>query len=250
MAVHFLGPSTRTEFLAANRRVYRFTTLDTFFQTVGKGRFSFVSPTLWKDPYEKYFIEREYSMGGRTMAMPIKDKVFASCFSGTSSSEAFWSVYAPNADGVRLTIDMEVLLSGFLEKIKGAEVFIGPVTYFATADLPKLGIDFPQLVSSMKSGKDLLQQVGLMYRKRKAFAYENEVRVMVVPHKVKAGTRAVELPFDLRGLVSEVTFDPRMGDSLFRFLKKHMMAEYGLRPAKAALYRELKLGPIALDRNY
>jgi hypothetical protein len=38
-----------------------------------------------------------------------------------------------------------------------------------------------------------------------------------------------------------------MGDSLFRFLKKHMMAEYGLRPAKAALYRELKLGPIDLD---
>jgi hypothetical protein len=80
MAVHFLGPSTRTEFLAANRRVYRFTTLDTFFQTVGKGRFSFVSPTLWKDPYEKYFIEREYSMGGRTMAMPIKDKALRAVF--------------------------------------------------------------------------------------------------------------------------------------------------------------------------
>jgi hypothetical protein len=38
-----------------------------------------------------------------------------------------------------------------------------------------------------------------------------------------------------------------MGDSLFRFLKKHMMAEYGFRPAKAALYRELKFGPVDLD---
>ena len=45
--------------------------------------------------------------------LSIKNNLFASCFSKTSNSEAYWSVYTPNSDGVRIEFSTETFMDNF-----------------------------------------------------------------------------------------------------------------------------------------
>jgi hypothetical protein len=239
MALHFIGEFDRDEFLNRYKRIYRFMTFNHFLKTLESGKYSFVSPTLWNDPYEKYFLEREYTIDQVVHELPIKNNIFASCFSGTSNSEAFWNVYAPNSDGVRIEFNTEILIDHFLSKINNADVFIGPMKYLPTSKFSKDGVDASKLKKSIVQGGGTLAQVELMFRKRHAFLYENEVRVLLLPTRVKKGAIDIGYPFDVSTIATNVTFDPRLGANHFNFIKRMLMSEYGIRASRAILYREV-----------
>jgi hypothetical protein len=211
--------------------------------------YPFVSPLEWRDPYEKYFLELKYVVNKSTFSLPIKEKIFASCFSGTSNSEAYWNVYAPNSDGVRIGFEAEPFLLEFLGKIKNADVFIGPINYYNTNDFSKKGIDISRLSKSIRELEDLEFQVELMFRKRIAFIYENEIRVVILPNKNRKGSIEINHSIDLGKLAFDITFDPRMGVYQFNFLKENLLQKYGIRVSKASLYKTINVSPWTLASN-
>jgi hypothetical protein len=246
MALHFIGEFDRDEFLNRYKRIYRFMTVNYFLKTLETGKYSFLSPLLWNDPYEKYFLEREYTIDQVVHELPIKNNIFASCFSGTSNSEAFWNVYAPNSDGVRIEFDSQKIIDVFLLNIRNADVFIGPMKYLPTSKFSKDGVDASRLKKSIVQDGGPEAQVELMFRKRHAFLYENEVRVLILPKRVKKGANDIGYPLDVSTIATNVTFDPRFGSYHFDFIKKMLMSEYGIRASRAALYRKATSEPYTL----
>jgi hypothetical protein len=107
-------------------------------------------------------------------------------------------------------------------------------------------LDHHQLANSISTGKNLDKQGRLMFRKRKVFMYEDEVRVQLIKEKVKEGKRSIEYPMDLALVAPDITFDPWFDDEHFKFLKRHLLAEFGIRPAKATLHRESSSHPLLL----
>jgi hypothetical protein len=240
MALHFIGEFDRAEFLHQYKRIYRFMPINHFLNILETRTYSFRSPLLWNDPYEKYFLCRTYTIDDVEIELPIKNKLFASCFSKTSNSEAFWNVYAPNSDGVRIEFNTEKLIDHFLSKINHADVFVGPMKYLHTRTFPKEGIDTTRLKDSIRKDGSANAQVELMLRKRSAFLYEDEVRVMILPKKVKKDANEIQYPIEFGSVASKVTFDPRFGVNHFNFIKRMLMKEYDIRPSRATLYREVK----------
>ena len=140
MAIYFLN-TTRESFLSEYKRVHRFTTVDRFIEGLTTKQMAFSSPSNWSDPFEKFYLERDFIIHGERFQLPVRDKIFAVCLSGTTDSEAYWKVYAPKEDGIRLTFDTEKLVTHFLEKISDADVYIGKVNYQPTREFYKITVD-------------------------------------------------------------------------------------------------------------
>jgi len=245
MSLHFIN-CTRETFLNEYKRLYRFTTLDRFFEMQKSGRYPFVSPLKWNDPYEKYFLERDYEVGNKRYALPIKDKIYSSCLSATSNSEAYWNVYAPNSDGIRLGFESSVFLTELLDKIEDADVYVGPIQYFHTLDFTKKGIDTSRLSACVTSQQDIPYQIELMYRKRSAFLYEDEIRIMILPKKELKKNDEIDFPFEITKHAMDITLDPRIGKNHFQFIKDNLQRDHQIRISRAALYKEITPGPFKL----
>lgn len=247
MAVHFIN-ITRDAFLKDYKRVYRFTSLDRFIETLQTGKFVFINPTKWSDPFEKFFIEREFIINEKKFKLPIKDKVFAVCVSGTISSEAYWKVYAPKEDGIRLTFDTEKMLSLFLEKIADADVYIGKVSYQITREFHKISFDKKSLIDEISGGSIGEQQIKLLLKKRKSFLYEDEIRIMVIPKKNNE-TGLFRTHTNITDYTNDYTLDPRLGKNHVKLLKSYFQNEFGFKVSHSRLYSDLVRDPIRLTEK-
>lgn len=238
MAIHFIN-CTEDSFKNEFPRLYRFSTLDRFFEQLDSKKISFVSPLKWNDPYEKYFLERDYRINNKQYNLAFKENVFALCFSSISNSEAYWNMYAPKCDGVRIEVSSEKFLTDFLCKIKGADVYVGPVKYYSTNDFYKKDIDTKKLALSLNNHEEIIHQIELLYRKRNAFQYEKEIRIIIIPKSNNRRIEIVEHPYQFEQNNSKITLDPRTGNNLFKFIKANLLRNNGLRISKAKLYNQI-----------
>jgi len=245
MAIHFVNLS-REAFLKEYKRVYRFTTLDRFIEVLKTKKFAFVNPIKWADPFEKFFLERDFLINNLKFKLPIKDKVFAVCVSGTISSEAYWKVYAPKEDGIRLTFDTEKLLTNFLDKISDADVYIGKVSYQITREFHKISFDKKGLIDEIRTSKIGDQQIKLLLKKRKSFLYENEVRIMIIPHKKNKETTVFHSDTDITTYTNDYTLDPRLGRNHVKVLREYFQEKFDFKVSHSRLYSELNRDPINL----
>lgn len=249
MAIHFIN-LTRETFLKDYKRVYRFTTLDRFIEVLKTQKFAFVNPTKWADPFEKFFLERDFIVDNATYKLPIKDKVFAVCVSGTISSEAYWKVYAQKEDGIRLTFDTEKLLENFLDKISDADVYIGKVSYQITREFHKISFDKKGLIDEIKNSKIGDKQIKLLLKKRKSFLYEDEVRIMVIPHKKdKKETSVFHSQTDITKYTDDYTLAPRLGRNHVKVLREYFQRDFGFKVSHSRLYSDLNREPINLTET-
>jgi len=245
MAIHFVN-LTRETFLKDYKRVYRFTTLDRFIEVLKTEKFAFVNPTKWADPFEKFFLERDFLINNEKFKLPIKDKLFALCVSGTNSSEAYWKVYAPKEDGIRLTFDTEKFLTNFLEKITDADVYIGKVNYQITREFYKISFDKNGLIDEILNNKIGDQQIKLLLKKRNSFLYEDEVRIMVIPHKKNKERSVFHTPTDIINYTDDYTLDPRLGKNHVKVLREYFQRDFGFKVSHSRLYSDLGKEPINL----
>ncbi|HOG19093.1 MAG TPA: DUF2971 domain-containing protein [Salinivirgaceae bacterium] len=245
MAINFVN-TTRESFLEEHKRVYRFMTLDRFVEILKTKKIALVNPSEWEDPFEKYFLDREYIIDNERFNLPIKDKVFAMCVSGTINSEAFWKVYAPKGNGIRLTFNTEKLLTNFLDNIYNADVYIGNVCYQFTKKFYDLPFDKKVLIDEIKNDKIGRQQIELLLKKRTSFLYEDEVRIMVIPQKNSKDTSIFLTPTEIASYTEECNLDPRLGKYHAEVLKEYFKENFGFKVSHSRLFSNIKRGPINL----
>jgi hypothetical protein len=244
MPVEFINIS-RKKFLADHPRLYRFTTIECVLDQLKTNELTFINPNRWSDPFEKFFLEREYLIGTRKVHLPIRNKAFCLCLSGTLSSEAYWRVYAPRENGMRLTINTEKILNQ-LDSLEHCNVHIGEVDYQITKEFHQIKLDKPALISEIDQNNVGSQQLKLLLKKRKSFLYENEVRIIVVPKKVK-NTIFLKAPIELKSITSEFLLDPRMEKNNVKMIKEYFLEKFAIKVWHSSLYKDIPRGRISLS---
>ena len=242
--VNFIGLK-RDTFLKQYKSLYRFITVERLIEQLESKTFAFLNPTIWEDPYEKYFIEKKYIIRGKPMYLPMRDRVFCVCVSGTTSSEAFWKVYAPKENGVRLSYRTEDFLE-VLDTITDCEIHIGKVKYLITKVFSNPPIDKKSLLEEIDNNNINGQQLKLLLRKRTSFRYENEVRIVCVPKVLSTDKKVLKIPMDIKIFTKTYLFDPRMGKYHFSLIKESLLEKYGIAASHSHLYKLPLLKPIVL----
>lgn len=245
MPIHYIN-ITEEELLKEYKRIHHHTTIDFFTSILNMNKLTFVSPASWNDPYEKFFYERDYILMGKKIQLPVRNRLFALCVTGTSSSEAFWKVYSPLEDGIRLTFKTEDFINVFLDKINNVEIYIGKVNYKSTKEFFKLDANKHELISELNESSIGKSQIDLMIQKRKAFEYENELRIMIIP-KEKKTSKKLSIRADIRDFTENYSLDPRIGKNQSKLFKEFFKNQFQIKLSQATLYDEIKRGPIILD---
>ncbi len=193
--------------------VFKYMPLDRFIHTVDKGELVFVSPETWYDPFEQLYYGIDCSSKGYNT-----EEIACMCVSEKSSTneDASWRVYADSSNKtVRISIKRDVLfdlLNTYAARI-GCTVYIGKVEYKYEKKeiraIHKMSSPFYTLYFPNRMKRE--HYLSLMLLKRKAFSYENEVRIFLVKDSIPFdGNRIITIPCDYRatGLVSNVMLSP------------------------------------------
>jgi hypothetical protein len=190
--------------------VFKYMPMDRFVCSVDNQELVFVSPETWYDPFEQLYFGIDCSSRGYHT-----EDIVCMCVSEKSSTneDASWRVYAGSSNkSVRLSIEKDILLA-LLDDFasnNGYDVFIGRVNYsFEKKDIkglhnatsPYYNVYFPTVMNRE-------HYLSLMLLKRKAFSYENEVRIFLVKNSIKE--KLLKIPCDYKGtgLVSNVMLSP------------------------------------------
>lgn len=245
MSVKFVG-ITEEDFLIQYKTLYRFTTIDRFIESLESLEFTFISPSLWPDPYERYYLERKFIITGNPICLPAKNKVFAVCLSKTISSEAYWKVYAPKEDGIRLSFDTNKLLNCFLKKLRSSDVYIGKVDYQRTINIIKDSFDKESLIHEIKRIIVGEEQIKLLLKKRISFLYEDEIRIIIVPHGRKNGKKIHKEKTDIKEFTKAYLIDPRLGKNHAKLLKNYFLKKFELKVSQSQLYSNINIEPFNL----
>ena len=156
-----------------NLHLFRYQQASHFIRDAASCRLTFISPALWNDPFEKLFFRESIQIG------QIKYSIRCICltYDWIESEEAAWLRAGENNETVRVDYDFEELCSE-LNKMKEVDFYFSVVDYsLSRKEIIKLSNDFRGGAWTPNSIDDYLNVMSL---KRKAFTYENEIRLFLV----------------------------------------------------------------------
>jgi hypothetical protein len=221
--------------------IYRVVEVFRLFEIFESGIITFTAPKMWEDPYEN-FLEYSYGFYDENSDMRISYEgysklIFGQCWTLSEETDAIWRIYSPNRDRVKIKTTVKKIQQ-VLEGIEDQwfRSYVGRVKYVPESDIKKA---ISELISN--SNKTFIIRDKLIREfylvKRKAFQYEDEVRVIVnLPEPPQKYTNAkYQDPNNLDicriplsnpvQLFDEIVFDPRMPDSLVRAYTSYLKNE-------------------------
>lgn len=210
--------------------IYRVVEVFRLFEIFEEQILAFTAPKMWEDPYEN-FLEYSYGFNDKNPEIRLSYTgyskfIFGQCWTLNEETDAIWRIYSPNRDRVKVKTTirkMQQVLEGVTDQ--WFRSYIGRVKYRSELNIKKAISD---LISD--SDRTFIMQDKLIRKfylvKRKAFQYENEVRVIVnLPEPSQQYVNAeyqdpdnldiCRIPLsDPIHLFDEIVFDPRMPNSL------------------------------------
>ena len=218
---------------------YKYMTLESFVLSLLNGTWQFAEPTRWNDEYEGRFYRADYS----ALKVPnCPPKLFATCITGEKASEAAWKVYA-HGEGlgskcVQIKIDMNKLRTDFSRGIfkrcaKGdievpGTIYEGTVFYdlkdqeINTLDAP-VGAYYDTFFDCFNTDSFLK----LLLIKRKAYEYEKETRLFIVPDDFQEIDRSVRsrkgdvmnVVVNWKDIIKEIRIDKKCSEAEMETIK-------------------------------
>ncbi len=166
--------------------LYKYMPLTRFLKMLDEKKLTFVSPETWYDPFETRFYLADYSKLNFN-----KPEVYCMCLTdkGYENEEASWKMYSDgsNSKTVQITFDKNIFLN-YLDAyatLTGSTIYIGKANYlYSVNEINNLhkpgsrGYDyyFPKNFATENF-------INLLCIKRRAFSFENEVRIFIVNNK-------------------------------------------------------------------
>lgn len=156
-----------------NLHLFRYQQASHFIRDATSYRLTFISPALWNDPFEKLFFRESIQIGQINYSI----RCICLTYDWIESEEAAWLRSGENNETVRVDYDFEKLCSE-LNKMKDVDFYFSVVDYsLSRKEIIKLSNDFKRGAWFPNSIDDYLNVMSL---KRKAFTYENEIRLFLV----------------------------------------------------------------------
>lgn len=232
--------TTEAEFLS-KKLLYKYMPLEFALACIKEQYLWLCNPIVWKDPFERRFIEAKYKTSSKEVEFPIKGRVFCTCMTQTPTSEAHWNVYSREQIGISFKIRREKLLEILKSHTTDYDIYIGSVNYLKTHEIKRNKLSDIKLIKTINpfsiNNRDI--QIQLLMLKRIAFKYEDEIRILAIK-KSKTSENGIKLAFNsvkVNELISVVTIDPNVAVRTEDMLKKLFKNEYGFTEVyKSSLY--------------
>lgn len=186
----------------------------------------FVSPEKWQDPYEIKYLNTDYTaLNGYK-----QPKIFCFCARMDNlNEEASWMIYKKeNEPLLRLSINTLRFLMNIdsFAKSNMCDVYFSKIDYsFKKKEIDELYLTSSPYYHDFFDDFDDKKFVKVMSLKRRAFKYENEYRIFIIPKDLKKVKRylkngVLSIPIDLNA-ITRFTYYPleRLDDSLFDQIK-------------------------------
>ena len=234
---------------------YKYMTLEAFILSLHNGTWQFAEPTKWNDEYEGRFYHAKYDDVDKPVECP--PKLFATCITGEVASEAAWKVYS-HGQGlgsrcVQIKVNMkklrEKLSKQIIKKCKGGNEVVEGTVYEGRVyyDLSDAEIDNEihsatgAYYHTFFDGFDREKFLKLLLIKRKAYEYEKETRLFIVPdafspiniRRRKGKGETIQVIVDWKYIIEEIRIDKKCSDGEKASIK------YALDKA-GITYREVK----------
>ncbi len=175
--IHLLNDTS----LAQIDTLYKYMPYDRLISSIEHKELVFVSPETWVDPFERRFWKTDYKRKYNFIQPEIACMCLTTKFS--TNEEAAWKMYTDGkSKSLRISFNVEQLL-GILEsyaQTNDCAIYIGKAIY---------SLERKAIVGlHNKKGSEFFPEhdfsrahyLTLMCLKRKAFAFENEIRIFIV----------------------------------------------------------------------
>jgi len=229
MPVTFIEPLNLQDFQDEGK-IYRTLSIDRAIAMFDQGKFTFLSPSKWEDPYEKGFLTMEIIQNRVPMVIPTVPQVnpvsynlFAQCWTGIQESEAFWRVRSPQNDGVNIGIDTQTLYT-YLNNLN-LNFYIGKVQYLSLKQIFDPAQVRAELAQS--GGNNLIFHLRLLLRKRLQYRYEQEYRIFLYKQPSIGDEYFDILPFNPCQLIHRIMLHPKIGKNHETLLKNYFKGKCG-----------------------
>lgn len=227
-------------------RIFKNCSLENGIALLDDKKLFFASPVKWKDPFESRFLTNKFQLKtGAQIDSPWNGRVFCTCMTETSTSEAYWGIYSSQQIGVCFAFYRKRLfaeLENYCQQNPRDMVFVGKVVYQNAEDILE-NISQNKFINESITDKginDVNLVIRLLLLKRKAYEYENEIRIFIVkPNTLKGDHVYLPLENSLDSMISTVTFDPSIQAHTYQLLKNVFEVKYGLKPANPKAHKVL-----------
>lgn len=202
-----------------NNMFYKYMNVERAIQFLKTGEYYLVEPTAWQDPYEKRFYTADYSR----FDAYIPSVTYATCFTDKISNEAAWKMYRDEGGGlknrsIRFDIRRSEILRYMSRNIIDAKIVFGKANYrYTTSKINKIHKS-ENLTEYKKYFSNFTEEsfLKLLLIKRKAFDYESEIRLFVVPNSQKSinpdrefDKYVITFPHDImKSMIESISIDP------------------------------------------
>lgn len=203
--------------------VWKYMSLEHALDMIEKERLYLANPTVWKDPYESYFMRATYSENSnRKSYAELFDsprQLYCTCFTDAYQNDAQWNMYNGEDMAVMIGFDVEKLFAAFSKC--HSRLYIGRVNYVEGG--------WAKVRELSDSDKKELQKgnvkaiLSLMLRKRINYAYEQEIRLMCIRKyhdKEKNGTN-VSIPGIVDSIV-QIRISPKVGTRTINMIQDYL----------------------------
>ena len=136
---------------------------------------AFTHPKKWDDPAEYSYIVRHQELSGIPVCKDKDFDLYGQCWSMNKSCDGLWRTYTNNKQKLAVQVQSTVgsLLKAYASRHKEilGHLFCGKVVYESTEKLQRANKD--------SKPSSLQKEMDSLFYKRKDFAYEQEVRLVV-----------------------------------------------------------------------
>ena len=230
--------------------LFRIFNYEYFLKDLENNTLTLVSPDLWDDPFENFLLKSKGKLeDGREVDFSvIRGSFYSQCWSLKEECDGLWRNYrCNNEDKDRIAIKAKTTSGKLFENVYDINdkshylsYFIGKVDYVSDeeiADYFKKNI----ILSNFQTG---IEFALTLLTKRKPFAYEEEVRIIV--HKQSDDLSKENPTISLKNMnnkniineiVEEIVFDPWVEKEIFQQKKQKLLdAGFTGKISKSELY--------------
>lgn len=195
--------------LSEDKPFYKYMCYDRLTNSIKAKELVFVSPVTWLDPFERRFwktsFEKYNYQQPEIACMCVTNK-------STTNEEAAWKMYADNKEkALRISFNRNTLLRVLDEYAKDndCKIYIGEVIYTYNR---KQIIDLHNQVNPFFPNSSEFTDchyLTLMCIKRKAFAFENEIRIFIVKRTLNWIGNLLKIPVAINNtLIPRIVIGP------------------------------------------
>lgn len=192
--------------------LYRYVSYQHFVQYVSNSYLAFISPHLWQDPFEKRFLDTDYTRYKYT-----QPEIFCMCTTenGIENEDAAWRLYGNGGDKIlkiKINVDKLLYVLNEYSLISGVSIFVGKMNYeFSRKDIEQLHTGENEFYHTQFFYEPFDDQnyLSLMCLKQNAYQYENEVRLFCCrPYSGLSRDFMINVPIELNNIIEEVVVGP------------------------------------------